>query len=151
MNAPQEFIDALSAELTRKFGPGTPSKYTVEVREPVEGELKVAADAKQMFITTEGFDFPEGVADQGELTRITVPVMLSVVMKRPSSVLMSAQTLARRLTVAQALQRVVKSFAYSHPEVMVTPLSEQPMLIEGYYVSVTGVELDFDLDCEVSL
>ncbi|MBZ9753178.1 hypothetical protein K7W42_20285 [Deinococcus sp. HMF7604] len=146
MNPVQEFIDLLQTTLEAAL----PS-YTVEAREPAEGELVATDEVKQIFITTEGFDFAEGIADFGQTTRVVVPVMVGCVMQRPGKVTLAAKVLRRRLTLVQAVQRAVQDFGPVRPDVMAVPLSEQPLLIEGYLVSMTGVELTFDLDAEEGL
>lgn len=146
MNPIQAFIDALTVALQAAF---VPHGYTVEQREPAEGELVADANAKQIFITTEGFESPEGVADMGQSTRIRVPVMVACVMQRPSTAVLSAKTLRRRMTILQACQRAVRDF--DDPSTLVYLVQEQPTLIEGYYVSITQLDVQHDLDAEEQL
>jgi hypothetical protein len=145
-NPAQDFIQRLDQELKAKF---VPLKYTVEAREPIEGELIATADARQIFITSDGFEFPDPIADQGSSTRLIVPVQVACVMKRPRTVTEFFSVLKRRLTIVQACQRTVKN--YGVPSTLVTFVGEQPNLIEGYYVSITQVNVQFDLDAEEEL
>jgi len=143
MNAVQVMIDTLVRVLTAAL-----PTYTVEAREPVEGELKAGADVKQVFITTEGFELPEGYASGGTSVRVLVPVLVSIVMQRPSTPDLAAKVLRRRITLVQAVQRAAREFALQRPDVNVDLLQEAPTLIEGYYVSVTGLEMMFDMSTE---
>lgn len=158
MSTVQRFIDLLTAELQRSM-PG----YTVEAREPVEGELRADAEVKQIFITTEGIEPGEQVADLGESTQVMIPVLASCVMKRPNertgtgvldvakTVIATAKTLRRRLTMVQAVQRTMRDFAQTGEPTFLRFIQEQPTLIEGFYVSITGVEVHFDLAAEEEL
>lgn len=143
MSAVQDMIDTLVRVLSAAL-PG----YTVEAREPLEGELVASTDTRQVFITTEGLELPEGYADGGETVRVLVPVLVACVMQRPGTVELAKKTLRRRLTLAQGVQRAAREFALSHPHIAVNLLEERPELIEGYYVSVTGLEIMFDMDTE---
>ncbi len=145
-NPAQDFIQQLVLELQAKF---VPLNYTVEAREPVEGELIAKTDTRQIFVTTDGFEFPDGFADQGQSTRIITPVQIACVMKRPGKVSEFYSVLKRRLTIVQACQRTVKN--YSVPSTLITFVGEQPNLIEGYYVSITQINVQFDLDAEEEL
>lgn len=145
---PQQLIDALTTELVRVFGP---RQYTVEAREPAEGELLAREDAKQIFITTEGLEPGTDIADMGESTQVILPVMVACVMRRPGNVILAAQVLRRRLTLVQAVQRVMRDFNQAQTGAQLRFIQEQPTLIEGYFVSVTGLELEFDLDAEDTL
>lgn len=146
MNLPQQLIDALIAEVKRML-----PDHTVEAREPAEGELNANTTVKQVFVTTEGFQPAEEFADQGESTQLILPVMVACVMPRPGSVLYAAQTLRRRLKLTQAVQRVIRDFTHQHTEADLTWIQEQPTLIEGFYVSIQGIELRFSLPSEEAL
>lgn len=137
----QGFINALKVELEASL-PG----YTVQALEPIEGQLKADTNIKQVFITTEGIESPEGVADMGASTRIRVPVLVSCVMKRPTTETLNAQVLKRRLTILQACQRAVRD--YPDPDTLVYLVQEQPNLIEGFYVSITQLDVQYDLQAE---
>lgn len=157
-NDVQDFIDALQTELTACFGP---RKYTIEAREPTDEELLADKDHKQIFITTEGIDPGEAdIADEGQTTSIVIPVLVSCIMQRPAPKLASgllnvpltiqlyAEMLTRRLTIVQAVQRVRRAFNITHNHVTTRFLKEQPVLINGYVVSITGAELELHLDSE---
>ena len=153
MNTVQTFIDLLKAELEQSF---TPHGYTVQAREPVEsevGEGSTGPGERQVFISTGGFSFPEGIADFGGTVRVEVPVIVSTVMGFPKSEEATAAVLRRRLTVVQALQRAAQSHATAHPDQVLNLVvdDEEPQNIEGYYVSVVGLLLTFDLDTQEEL
>lgn len=143
MSAVQDMIDTLVRVLSAAL-----SGYTVEAREPLEGELAANTDVKQIFVTTEGFELPDGYADHGESVRMVVPILVACVMQRPGTPDLARKTLRRRITLAQSVQRAVTEFNLSHPYVSVNLLSEAPTLIEGYYVSVTGLEMMVDMGTE---
>lgn len=146
MNPVQAYIDHLSAELVRSL-PG----LTVEAREPTEGELAAGREAKQIFVTTEGIEMGEQIADLGLSTVVRVPVMVACVMPRPSTPLYAAQTLRRRLQVMQAIQRANRTFCQDRTDCLLNIIQESPSLIEGFYVSITGIEIEFDLISEEKL
>ncbi|MFB9991225.1 hypothetical protein ACFFLM_04410 [Deinococcus oregonensis] len=139
----QAFITALKVELEASL----PS-YSVQAFEPIEGQLKVGTDSKFIFITTEGIESPEGVADMGASTRIRVPVLVSCVMALPDNEVLAAKILRRRLVIIQACQRVVRDF---DPNVLVYLVQEQPSLIEGFYVSIVQLDVQYDLQAEEEL
>lgn len=168
---PQQLIDALTAELTRVFGP---IGYSVEAREPIEGELKANAVSKdaggnviptrQIFITTESISPGPNIADQGMSTASVIPVLIGLVMQRPNvrradgtldipgTITLQAKTLRRRLTLVQAVQRVMREFGMQHSDVEdLSFIQEQPVLMEGFLVSVVGIELTFYLGSEEAL
>ncbi|MCP2015619.1 hypothetical protein L1280_002787 [Deinococcus sp. HSC-46F16] len=146
MSTVQRFIDLLTAELQRSM-PG----YTVEAREPVEGELRASSTVKQVFITTEGIEPGEEVADFGASTQVMVPVMVACVMQRPGTVPLAAAVLRRRQAMVQAVQRTMRDFAETGEPTLLRFIQEQPQLIEGYLVSITGVEVHYDLLAEEEL
>lgn len=159
MNPVQDFIDLLAAELTATFARHA---YTVQAREPVEGELVAEKDSKQIFITTDAIDPAEDIADGGTSTGILIPVLVSCVMQRPKvmndtvldvpkTIALSAKVLRRRLSMVQAVQRARQQFAQTHSEVSTRFIQEKPVLIEGFLVSITGVELELNLDAEGEL
>lgn len=145
MNLPQLFINALAAEIKAAL-----PDHTVEAREPAETELAANKDVRQVFLTTEGLELPEGqqIASQGESSVVLLPVLASLVMPRPGSADLALRTLRRRIVFMQAVQRAVRAFAAAHTGIELNILQEQPTLIEGYYVSIIGVELVFDLSLE---
>lgn len=150
MSVVQDFVAVLKAELERTF---TPHGFTVEAREPVESEVGEGENGpgqKEIFISTGGFSFPEGIADMGETTRLTVPVLVSTVMGFPRSEAATAAVLARRLSVVRAIQRAVRDFSLSAPGhlLSVVPDANTPENIEGYYVDLIGILVEFDLPCE---
>lgn len=146
MNTVQRVINALVAELQSSL-PG----YTVEAREPFEGELVADATTKQIFVTREGIEPDEQYADGGASTQVMVPVMVACVMQRPGTPALAAGVLRRSLTIVQAIQRVIRAFAQAGEPVYLRFLREEPQLIEGFYVSITGVEVHFDLAAEEAL
>lgn len=159
-NPVQDFIDVLVGELTQRL----PPEYSVQAREPLEGELDASASARQVFVTVDGIENadPE-YADGGHNTRVRVPVMVGTVMRRPvvqgpqgevrlaETLKLARGTLARRLSVIQAIQKARRSFAHSHSTVLTEYIGENPQSIEGFYVSVAGVLLEFNLDSEGEL
>lgn len=148
MNRVQQFIDHLTVELTRSV-PGV----KVEAREPAESELAANANIKQIFITTEGIELPDGsqIADLGLSSVVSVPVMVACVMPRPATEEFAVQTLRRRLQVVQAVQRACRTFCEQQTGCVLNIISEQPNIVEGYFVSVTGIEVEFDLLTEENL
>ncbi|EYB68930.1 hypothetical protein DEIPH_ctg013orf0036 [Deinococcus phoenicis] len=140
------FITELVAELKRRF---EPSGYTVEAREPAEGELAANSTTKQIFVTQEGFDGAEAQdADGGDFINITTAVMVGCVMKRPSTEVLAVGTRQRRRTLVQAVRRVMRDFTARHDVVELAFLGEAPQLIDTFYVSLTGVELRFSIPAE---
>ena len=147
MNLVQQYIDHLAAELRQTF-----PTLTVEQREPAEGELAATEDTRQIFLTTEGIELGEQIADQGLSTVVLVPVMASTVMPRPSNPLDAVRTLRRRLKLFQAVQRSIRTFPPAvDGAALLNIVQEQPNLIEGYYVSIVGIEITFDLATEEAL
>jgi len=143
MNTPQRFIDALVAELRASL-----PTYTVEAREPAEGELVANSATKQIFVTREGIEPGEDIADLGLSTQVMVPVMVACVMQRPGTPALASAVLRRSLTIVQAIQRTMRDFAQTGEATLLRFIQEQPQLIEGFYVSVSGVEVHFDLLAE---
>ncbi|AWN22211.1 hypothetical protein DKM44_02310 [Deinococcus irradiatisoli] len=137
------FIQALKAELQTSF-----PEYTVQAREPIEGELKASSSERQLWITTEGFDSGEDVADQGQSTEIRVPVFVSIVIQRPRSENATEVALTRRLNVVQACQRAARDFNNQESDALVNFIQEQPLIIEGFLVSVTQLDIQYDLGAE---
>lgn len=147
MNPAQTLIDTICHELERSFAP---DGYTVKAIEPTEsaiGQGESGGDEKEIYVTTGGMSFPEGIADMGGTTRVLIPVIVSTVMSWPTTPDLTAAVLRRRLTVVQALQRAATSHATDHPEhvIDIAVDDEEPQNIDGYYVSILGVQLTFDL------
>ncbi|GAA4002684.1 hypothetical protein GCM10022631_11740 [Deinococcus rubellus] len=137
------FIQALKAELQTSF-----PQYTVLAREPIEGELKASNAERQLWITTEGFDSGEDVADQGYSTEIRVPVFVSIVIQRPKTEAATIAALTRRLNVVQACQRAARAFNHQESGALVNFMQEQPLIVEGFLVSVTHLDIEYDLGAE---
>lgn len=138
-----DFIQALKAELQHSF-----PTYTVQAREPVEGELKAASSERQLWITTEGFDSGEDVADQGLSSEIRVPVFISIIIQRPKTEAATQTALTRRLNVVQAAGRAASAFNHQESGALVNFIQEQPMIVEGFLVSVTHLDIQYDLGTE---
>lgn len=137
------FIAALKAELQASL----PS-YTVQAREPIEGELVADEYTRQLFITTEGIESPEGVADLSMSTTIRVPVLVSCVMRRAEQETEALKVLKRRLSIVQACQRAVRNYCVEGAgagNTAVYWIQEQPNLIEGFYVSISQLDVEYDL------
>lgn len=146
MNPAQTLIDTIVTELERSFGP---DGYAVRATEPAESAIGQgeSGDEKEIYVTTGGMSFPEGIADMGGTTRVLIPVIVSTVMSWPTTPDLTAAVLRRRLTVVQALQRAATSHATDHPEhvIDIAVDDEEPQNIDGYYVSILGIQLTFDL------
>ena len=73
-------------------------------------------------------------------------------MPRPSNPLDAVRTLRRRLKLFQAVQRSIRTFPPAvDGAALLNIVQEQPNLIEGYYVSIVGIEITFDLATEEAL
>ena len=137
------FIDVLKAELVESL-----TGYTIEAREPIEGELKADVSGKQIFITTEGIESPEGVADLARSTVIRIPVLVSCVMQFPKTEADARKVLKRRLSMMQACQRAVFTYCVAGAGAGNTAVyleQEQPNLIEEYYVAIVELIVEYDL------
>ena len=137
------FIDALKAELVASL----PS-YTIEAREPIEGELKADVSGKQIFITTEGIESPEGIADLSQSTMLRIPVLVSCVMQFPKTEVQARAVLKRRLSMVQACQRAVFTYCVAGAGAGNTAVyleQEQPNLIEEYFVAIVQLSVEYDL------
>lgn len=135
---PLEIIDALAAQAQVAL-PG----YTVRTRPPMESELAPG----QVWITTESIELADGqVADQGQSTRIRVPVFVLLVMDVPASEEHARAATARRLQVVQLVQRTCRD--HPDPRTLLLYSGEALFIDEGYSVSGTRLDIQFDLDAD---
>ncbi|MBZ9712180.1 hypothetical protein [Deinococcus multiflagellatus] len=118
-------------------------QYSVLARPPVESELAPG----QIWVTTESIEPADGqTADQGQTTRLRVPVFVVMVMDVPNSPEYARAGTARRLQVVQAVQRVCRD--YEDPSALLLYQGEQLFVDEGFSVSGTRLDIEFSLDAD---
>lgn len=129
-------------ELAERLSDALPG-YQVRARPPVESELA----ARQAWVTSESIELADGqVADQGQTTRIRVPVFVLLIMDVPDDESKARSADARRLQVVQVVQRMCRD--HPDPSVLLMYSGEQLFIDEGYSVSGTRLDIEFSLDAD---
>ena len=130
------FLEVLVDELTR-----SQPTYTVHAREPDASELEPG----QIWISNEGIEASEGVADLGRSSRVIVPFFVLSVMSPTTDDVQFRAVLRRRLSILQALTRAAEAFVPQNAA-LVLLAGETTEIRKDMFLSSVEVRVQYDLE-----